>query len=389
MHFQIEVNTVPEKSAKNVIIIWLQEKSDSNFAHQYVQSCKFHEAFQSKSNYDDSDSTLNTVTIPITGLKSVEDCLEYAYGVESIIFVFLIHALSEERLSKLSRSPGISYIYVSDFVEPLIKGKAVPDSVPINLVINQSLNTRDRMFDKNTTFYTITMQSTNQPLEKIDNNTRTLIIYQLLIEILLRSPETTQSRKDFFDYARQMCSLNDRYLQQIEQFDSNYTSNQAIHWYTRPSFVHRILSIACSMSNIQELFKVRYFIIDLYNELKQLHSASYQSFDKILRVYHGKCMTIEELEKLDERIGDFIVTTTFLSTTISDEVARFFAGEGNHIDDKVAVIFRIFIDTDVNKTKPFALIGSKGTMSDEIEVLISIGTIFKILMVEKKSVSDC
>jgi hypothetical protein len=100
-------------------------------------------------------------------------------------------------------------------------------------------------------------------------------------------------------------------------------------------------------------------------------------------------MNTEEVRKLDESIGDLIITTTFLSTTLDPEVALFFAGEGYHTDGKVAVIFRIFIDTDANKMKPFAFIGSRNPMNDELEVLVSIGTIFKILLVENISVSNC
>ena len=277
--------------------------------------------------------------------------------------------------------------YQYGFSAPLMKGEAVSDATPTTMVPIPSLSPQDRVFGNDSTLYPITLEAISQSLENLENGGQVLVMHQLLVELLIRFPKTIQSRKDFFDYVHKMHPPSDHHLQETDLFDSSYMPDKALHWYTRSSFFYPILSTACSIDNMQQLFKVRYFIVDLYEALKKLHSESVESFDKILQVYHGKCVTVKEVENFKEHVGQLVITTTFLSTTVDEQVALFFAGEGNRKDGNVALIFRIFIDTHVNTTKPFALVRSKSIMADELEVLISLGKIFKVLMVEEKSAS--
>jgi hypothetical protein len=139
------------------------------------------------------------------------------------------------------------------------------------------------------------------------------------------------------------------------------------------------------LNNIQNIFKIRYFIYNLFDQLKELHAKSLSQFGENLKVYRGKVMTHGEFLKIKESIGKLVITKTFLSTTIDRDVALEFAGT-DLPEDKVGVVFRMIIDTKVNRTKPFAYIASKSCHRDEKEVLISIGTIFKSVSINKITV---
>jgi hypothetical protein len=136
------------------------------------------------------------------------------------------------------------------------------------------------------------------------------------------------------------------------------------------------------LNNIQNIFKIRYFICSLFDQLKELHEESLSQFGENLHVYRGKVMTNNEYRKIKKSIGKLVITKTFLSTTIEKDVAHHFAGIGLP-DGKVGVIFHMIIDTKVNRTKPFAYIPSKSCNPHEKEVLISIGTIFKTLSIDE------
>ncbi|CAF1685930.1 unnamed protein product, partial [Didymodactylos carnosus] len=78
-------------------------------------------------------------------------------------------------------------------------------------------------------------------------------------------------KNDMLDEARLFYKENDYELKIISEFDENYISNDAIRWYTRESFLYRLLNKALRTENIDIIFKFRFFIVDLYNQLKQEH----------------------------------------------------------------------------------------------------------------------
>ena len=68
---------------------------------------------------------------------------------------------------------------------------------------------------------------------------------------------------------------NSNELNVIKEFTENYTSDQAIHWYTRDSFLYRLLNKALRSQNIDIIFKFRLIIADVYKQLNELFEAQY------------------------------------------------------------------------------------------------------------------
>ncbi len=140
----------------------------------------------------------------------------------------------------------------------------------------------------------------------------------------------------------------------ISEFDQYYQSTNAIFWYTRNYFLFRLLNQAFRTEDIDNIFKFRFFIVDLYQQLLNLHSS--QRFPSKLTVYRGQSIGLTELEHLKENIGQLISINTFLSTTTDPQVASIFAGDGtNHPSYERSVLFEMTIDTTrCHKFKPFA-----------------------------------
>ncbi|CAF1215661.1 unnamed protein product [Didymodactylos carnosus] len=176
---------------------------------------------------------------------------------------------------------------------------------------------------------------------------------------------------------------NQAVLAQINEFEQSYCSSTSITWYTKNTFLFRMLNQVLRQENVTGIFQLRYFIKDLYLQLRELHSQYIKSLSqktKILTVYRGQTITINQLQQLKENISSIIYVNTFLSTTTDKEVALIYAGvEGSYL---VSVLFEINIDTSI-ATKPFANIEDYSYHKDENEILFALGTMYKIVSVSK------
>ncbi|CAF1037181.1 unnamed protein product [Didymodactylos carnosus] len=207
---------------------------------------------------------------------------------------------------------------------------------------------------------------------------------QLLIDILLRIPRTIDARGDMLKICRSQYVGNDIEQKNINDFESSYSLNDAVLWYTRDTFVYRLLNKAFRTEDIELLFQFRFFIVDLYEQLKRLHAefVILQSEGHIITVYRGQLMVTDELNKLHQNIGGLILFNTFVSTTTDLSIAIIYSGEGGSRPLFESVVFQMDIDKTSSAEKPFANIEKLSAIEDEKEVLLSMGSIFLIESVE-------
>ena len=92
-------------------------------------------------------------------------------------------------------------------------------------------------------------------------------------------------------------------------------------------------------------------------------------------------MLPNELEILKSKSGECFFTNTFLSTTFYYNVALVFSGCDQKKSDRESVIFDFKLDT-CQRSKPFADISQYSYLQDEREVLISMGTMFRLDSIE-------
>jgi len=75
-------------------------------------------------------------------------------------------------------------------------------------------------------------------------------------------------------------------LNQISEFEKNYTASNALSWYTRNSFLYRIINKALRTQNMIYIFKCRFFIIDLFQQLKKSYIELLKLQNSIQQVLH-------------------------------------------------------------------------------------------------------
>ncbi|CAF0955422.1 unnamed protein product, partial [Didymodactylos carnosus] len=181
----------------------------------------------------------------------------------------------------------------------------------------------------------------------------------------------------------QLCTYryrnDNKQLQAIDEFDKNYRSSQAIWWYTHTdyTFIRQLLNEAFCTRDINIVLHFQYFIVDLY---KQLQDLSKLIIKPCVTVFRGQTMQKNELDELKNNAGEFMAINTFMSTTSSIEVARSCITADDMSADE-PVLFEININED---TKTFADITDASYLKqDEREYLFSIGTIFRIELIQQ------
>ncbi|CAF1545531.1 unnamed protein product [Rotaria sordida] len=194
------------------------------------------------------------------------------------------------------------------------------------------------------------------------------------------------SRNEFVEFIRQQYHDDVAKLRIVDDLESNYQANQALHWYTRGSFLYVILNKALRQQDYVLLFTLRFFIHDLFYSLLERK----QFKQTVITLYRGQALDVAELNNLIKNQGNFISMNSFLSTSRDRSVAHFYAEMAVNSDNirYHPVLFEIEVNTTRTDTKPFADLKYDSQYSDENEVLFMAGSIFRVVNVKKGSQDD-
>ena len=214
------------------------------------------------------------------------------------------------------------------------------------------------------------------------------IAFQLLVDLMLRLDQTDFARQEMIEMCQKNYQNSPSDLKKIDEFERTYRSQDAIKWYTSGSFLHRLINNSLRFEDIDTLFKLRYYIYDLHNQLAQLQIQYIETLSadqSVLTLYRGQRMTIIELKKLQKNVDTLISMNSFLSTTTNAEAAIFFAGDGSldNPETEVSVLYQITVDTRLPHSIPFAKIDYLSVYENEDEVLFSMASVFRIDQVEQ------
>ncbi|CAF0880744.1 unnamed protein product [Adineta ricciae] len=191
----------------------------------------------------------------------------------------------------------------------------------------------------------------------------------LLIDVLLRLKPDDKDKDQLITLCKQHFHDNHSELAFVDEFKREYSSDRALWWYSRPSFVYKMLNKALRVQNIEILFLFRFVINDIYRQLKQHQCAS------PVRVYRGQVMSSDELEILRRSTGKLISINSFFSTSLDRQTTSAFLPSSS---DLHRVLFVIDADPAVVMSKPFADVSKLSDFTNEREVLFMSGCIFRL-----------
>ncbi|CAF3543355.1 unnamed protein product [Rotaria sp. Silwood1] len=217
-------------------------------------------------------------------------------------------------------------------------------------------------------------------IHDLNTQTASFMWFQLLIRIILTMENNRDDRakKDLIDVCRKRYEGNITEQQRITEFENNYRSGQAIHWYTRDSFLYRSVNRAFRTADIDIIYQFRFIIAEIHEQLASLSRPSTAN----LVVYRGQLISTEEMRIIEaNQEKGFISMNTFLSTTENCDQAVGFSGIGTGVPEGLkCVLYKITIG---ETRQPFARIDGLSAIPTENEILFSIGTVFRIDSVEE------
>ncbi|CAF1689176.1 unnamed protein product, partial [Adineta ricciae] len=156
----------------------------------------------------------------------------------------------------------------------------------------------------------------------LTRETGSFLFFQLFKTALLSMTKTEQAKTMMISKCRDYYRGNEAELANITEFEETYESSEAIPWYTRESFVYKLINKALRTEDVDALYHFRYYIVDLCVELdKNFQELKATRTDPVLHLYRGFKASREEIRNFENNIGNLISTNGFLSTSNERQVA--------------------------------------------------------------------
>ncbi|CAF1108876.1 unnamed protein product [Didymodactylos carnosus] len=210
--------------------------------------------------------------------------------------------------------------------------------------------------------------------------------FQLFKDLIIQMPPDNHGKRQMIEKCHEYYRGNTKEVEIIQEFSDTYQRADAIRWYTRQSFVYKLINKALRTEDIEQLYIFRFFIADLCSSLAQEYKKMREREKGVLRVYRGVKLSNEEVEKLKENEGKLISMNGFLSTSRLSSVAQNFASKSTKRRDAVVVLFEI--EYDFNELNDHDIVcADVAKFSDypeEQEVLFDLGATFKIQSVNRE-----
>ena len=194
----------------------------------------------------------------------------------------------------------------------------------------------------------------------------------LLIDVLIRMKSIESDKQQLISLCQREYENNPTQLDLLHEFETEYSADKALWWYTRESFLYKMLNKALRVQNVEVLFLFRFVIADIYQQLKEKQCQS------PVRVYRGQVMCDEEFSQLRQSIGELISINSFFSTSADRQKAVRFSNRSYISDGLHRILFEIDADPNVVTSKPFASICGLSRYGNECEVLFMIGSVFRL-----------
>ncbi|CAF3807050.1 unnamed protein product [Rotaria sp. Silwood1] len=199
-----------------------------------------------------------------------------------------------------------------------------------------------------------------------------------MMGILLRMSHDPKGQAEMWTSCHKIYKKNSAQLEHIDKLRKTYKACEAIKHYTENSFLSRTVNKVCRTEDFQHIFKFRVYITDLHRQLDVFGRQQEQNGIKseITKVYCGKPLSDSVLQQLIDNKGGLISMNGFLSTTFDSDVVGVYAGDEQIAEGYRRAKFQLQISKKIRQ--PYAYVGNCSAKKNELEVLFSIGTIWRI-----------
>ncbi|CAF0984642.1 unnamed protein product [Rotaria sordida] len=331
---------------------------------------------------------LRTIVNYLLIFEDEQKCLQYIYSLSKDDRVILIikRKLSEHFIPQIVHLRQITSIYIYSN-DKNINEQSINNLNKIKGVIvrrNELIQRIQSDFNQRQFYNLDEILSINFfNSKKTDENSLStnlnsdFIDSQILIDCLICMQSSSNDKNELITLCKQQYKNNSNELNILEEFEKDYLSERSLWWYTRHSFLYRLMNKAIRVQNIDLLLLFRFFIHDIRQQLIKNKSLS------SIHVYRAQLMFKEELELLTKLSGEFISINSFLLTTPNYEQTRYFLSSLISSDNMEKVFIEIIGDPQRDDIKSFSNITSYSYFQNKEEVLFMIGSIFRLVRINR------
>ncbi|CAF1155302.1 unnamed protein product [Didymodactylos carnosus] len=327
------------------------------------------------------------------------ECIKFIRSIENTnkaVFLIIPGSLANNLLNEIHSLKQIDSIFI--YCRKRYRYESLLEKYDKIVDICTELDDLDIKLQQNLERYLTIFNFYNikKSIRDLNRESAEFIWFQLLQSMLMKLPHNTeQAKQELLTQCRLHYRTRKGELDTIKKFEDEYKSDDAIQWYTKNSFLYRIVNQALRTEYVEELYTFRYYIVDLClhllkrsNEFKQLK----ENFQRVITLYRGSEMSSDELTKIKLNQGGLIATNGFLSTSRNKRIAKSFAniqssktvGEQNTNGSNklVSVLFEIDVNVQLSSII-LADISDMSQFPEEEEMLFGLGAAFKIDSVEE------
>lgn len=201
----------------------------------------------------------------------------------------------------------------------------------------------------------------------LSKSSASFLWYQLLIDILKQMPNNENFNKNIFDSYNESCKT------ELSQFKQDYSREKCIQLYNEQHFIHRFLNKALRTKNIELIYVLQHFIIDIYDQIK-LAKESFEK-DKLLNLFYWKRVSKIELEQFKNYIGFYISANGFLPVSFNKDNAIKLAKNKIFPNETEAILFQFEINSNSDQITYIEI-------HNKQEIIFNLDTVFRLHSIE-------
>jgi len=193
----------------------------------------------------------------------------------------------------------------------------------------------------------------------------------LLKEKMLCNDDKSDLKKEMLEFCRFHYANNSEEMNNIDEFEKEFIPQKVIWWYTRNSFIGKVLNRGLCTQEIDLLYKMRYVMQCLHKQLKSIGTKNERT-----TIYVVLEIPFDNAMKLHENINGLLLFGGFLPGMLQKPQSFTF----NEDSEQISIIFSINLEPGC-----WARVKHLCSSDFNIDVLVNIDTVFRIHSVEKEN----
>lgn len=317
--------------------------------------------------------------------NNIDQCIDFLTDLEyeNAFLILFGENINETLINCINDISQLNSIYIFTEKNSLLNNKfKIINLKKVKGIFNEFSSIYNKL-DKdiqecelNSTPISIISSSNKINFEELD---QTFIYSQILKDILIEIKYDNQSKDEFIDYLRILYMNNKNQLNEIEEFQQNYSFHSPIWWYTKEYFIYSMIHRILKTQDLQSIIKIGFFMQQLHQQIQNIHMKTYQSIEKSnIIMYRGERMLNDDFENLKNNAGGLISFDSFLLTTKNKQTALSIVEQSINNPHVTGVLFQMNIDPSIYSS-PFATLNHISYFQDsKDEYLFSMHTVFQI-----------